>query len=230
MIYVTGDTHGLHDFDKLMWFSILHPKLDKNDFVIVCGDFGGIWADDTENALDSFSSLPFTILFVDGNHENYDRLGAYPVSEWNGGKVQIIRSDIIHLMRGQVFRIDGKTFFTFGGAESHDKENRKYGESIWYEEVPCIDEIIEAENNLERVKWNVDYVITHSCDTYSLLPPMIPFSRCEEMKENGILDEFEERLNYRHWYFGHYHRDENINDRKTLLFQQVIPIGESAEK
>ena len=100
--------------------------------------FGGIWADDTENVLDSFSSLPFTTLFVDGNHENYDRLGAYPVSEWNGGKVQIIHSDIIHLMRGQVFRIDGKTFFTFGGAESHDKENRKYGESIWYEEIDAI--------------------------------------------------------------------------------------------
>ena len=27
---------------------------------------------------------------------------------------------MIHLMRGQIFEIDGKSIFTFGGASSHD--------------------------------------------------------------------------------------------------------------
>ena len=87
----------------------------------MCGDFG-YWHDtDIErNNLDWLESQPWTTLFVDGNHSNFDRLKKLSVEEWNGGKVHKIRPHIIHLMRGQVFTINGKTFFTFGGAQSHD--------------------------------------------------------------------------------------------------------------
>ena len=37
-----------------------------------------------------------------------------------GGKIQRIRPSIIHLMRGQVYLIDGKKVFSFGGASSQD--------------------------------------------------------------------------------------------------------------
>lgn len=229
-IYVTGDTHGEIDFDKLVWFSRAHPELTKNDYVIICGDFGGVWGEDTEDTLNRFSKRPFTTLWVDGNHENYARLKQYPVSYWNGGKVQMIRPDIIHLMRGQIFNIEGNTIFTFGGAESHDKKFRTYGQSIWHQEVPNLAEIREAERNLDKVGWQVDYIITHSCDTYSLFNLLFPLYRREEMKENKILCEFEERLTYKHWYFGHYHIDGNINSKKTVLYHQVIPLGASAEQ
>ena len=54
------------------------------------------------------------------NHENFDRLYGYPQKEWHGGEVHEIRPHVLHLMRGQVFEIDGKKIFTFGGASSHD--------------------------------------------------------------------------------------------------------------
>ena len=58
---------------------------------------------------------------MQGNHENYDMIAEYPVEEWHGGKVRhIVRDKVILLERGQVFEIEGKTFFTFGGASSHD--------------------------------------------------------------------------------------------------------------
>ena len=45
----------------------------------------------------------------------------YQLEEWHGGKVRhILRDQIIYLERGQVFKIEGKKFFTFGGASSHD--------------------------------------------------------------------------------------------------------------
>ena len=45
----------------------------------------------------------------------------YNLEEWHGGKVRhILRDKIIYLERGQVFKIEGKKFFTFGGASSHD--------------------------------------------------------------------------------------------------------------
>ena len=124
MIYITGDCHG--EFEK---FDIdLFPdqkEMTKEDFMIICGDFGGIWDKEVSGGwetkmLDELESKPFTTLFVDGNHENFDRLYSYPVEEWNGGKVHKIRPSVIHLMRGQVFTIAGKKIFTFGGAKSHD--------------------------------------------------------------------------------------------------------------
>ena len=55
-----------------------------------------------------------------GNHENFDRLYQYPVEDWHSGKVHKIRESVLHLMRGQVFEIEEKKIFSFGGASSHD--------------------------------------------------------------------------------------------------------------
>lgn len=230
MIYVTGDTHGTIDFDKLVWFSIAHPRLSKNDYVIIAGDFGGVFGPGSEAMLDRFSALPMSILFVDGNHEDFPRLAAYPEEKWNGGRVHRVRQDILHLMRGQVFRLGSKTLFTFGGAESHDRAWRTEGINWWRAEKPSRADVREAVRNLDAVGWEVDYVVTHSCDTYSLrIPPILDCHR-PEMAENRLLSLFEEWLRYQHWYFGHYHCDGNLNSRKTVLFREVIPLGASAPR
>lgn len=95
------------------------------------------------------------------NHENHDALDAYPVEFWNGGKVHKISDSIIHLMRGQVFTIEGKKFFTMGGAESHDKIYRKEGISWWPREMPSNDEYEEGLANLDKVNNQVDYILSH---------------------------------------------------------------------
>ena len=108
MIYITGDTHG--DFSRFFHTELEDPGiLTRNDYVIICGDFGGIWlGDERDNErVDPLEELPYTVLFVSGNHENFEALAKYPVVEWHGGKVQFIRPNVIHLMRGQVFDIDG---------------------------------------------------------------------------------------------------------------------------
>ena len=99
MIYVTGDCH--QDFSKFSMKNFPDQKsLTKDDFVIVCGDFGGIFSTDatlrSENhILDELDARSFTTLFVDGNHENFDRLNSYPIEEWNGGNIHKIR-DVVN--------------------------------------------------------------------------------------------------------------------------------------
>ena len=39
---------------------------------------------------------------------NFDRLYAYPVEMWHGGKAHKIRPSVIHLMRGQIFELEEK--------------------------------------------------------------------------------------------------------------------------
>ena len=103
MIFVTGDTHGQADFDKLLRFARENPNLTLNDFVVITGDFSAIWDKNTlERDLQPYRELPFTVLFADGNHENFDILNSYPEEVWRGGKVHKIAPNIIHLMRGQV--------------------------------------------------------------------------------------------------------------------------------
>lgn len=116
MIFITGDTHG--DFTRFSSENFPEQKdMTKEDFVIICGDFGGVWDGSRRERywLDWLEDKPFTTLFVSGNHENYDLLAGYPVEHWHGGKVQPIRASLLHLTRGQFFQIGGKRIFTMGG-------------------------------------------------------------------------------------------------------------------
>lgn len=228
-IYVTGDTHRDVDGAKLLSFADKNPQLTKDDYVIICGDFGGVWDERTlDKDLKVYENLPFTTLFVDGNHENFRLLNSFPVTGWNGGKVHIIKPDIIHLMRGQVFGLEGHTIFTFGGATSVDKAFRREGESWWAEEMPSYEELDEGLANLRARDNKVDYIITHSCGERALMYPPLR-TRGNQMSmypENHLLSNFEDVVEYKKWYFGHYHMDGRLNDRMTVLYQDVLPLGE----
>lgn len=229
MIYVTGDTHGEVTFQKLPAFARANPQLTKRDYVIIAGDFGGVWSEKTlEEDLRPYSELPFTVLFVDGNHENFDLLNAFPVSKWKGGKVHFVREDIIHLMRGQVFELEGHTVFTFGGATSVDRGFRREGYSWWKAELPTDEDLDEALANLKRYNNKVEYIVTHSCGERALMYPPLR-TRTLQMDvypENQMLSYFEDILEYKHWYFGHYHLDGRLNDRMTVLLNEIVPLGE----
>ncbi len=227
MIYVTGDTHGRRDFVKLLYFAEANPGLTKRDYVIIAGDFGGVWSEQTlEFSLDLFSGLPFTVLFVDGNHENFDLLDAYPVQMWKGGKVHFIRPDIIHLMRGQVYTLEYRTIFTFGGGTSVDKAWRVEGESWWAREIPSEQELEEGIANLRRFGNRVDFIITHSCDERALWDARLRLTSHKTgiYEDNLMLSWFEQNVSYKHWYFGHYHVDLQLSDIKTAIYRSILPL------
>lgn len=228
MVYVTGDTHG--DIKRFKGDNNVTEKFSSNDKLIICGDFGYVFSGterEKEN-LDFLAEKPFQILFVDGNHENFDLLFSYPTEVWCGGKVHIIKRDdagnpkIIHLMRGQVFEIDNKTIFTFGGAYSIDKYMRTPYSTWWPQEMPTYDEMSEALQNLEKYHNQVDYVITHTApeETMSRFHPYHP----EEKPLNNFLEWVRESIQYKHWYFGHLHKDEELWRNQTALFLQVREI------
>lgn len=231
MIFITGDTHSNIDIKKLSNKKFpIGATLTRNDYVIIAGDFGFIWNGSKEEKwwLKWFGDKNYTILFVDGNHENFELLNSYPIEIWNGGKVHKITENIIHLMRGQVFNINGKKIFTFGGATSIDKERRTKHISWWSEELPTTAELNEGIDNLEKNNWEVDYVITHCCsgNTLRTVSAYGGFKYDYEMDIlNKYFDHIEEKLEYKHWYFGHYHLDINyILNNQTVIYQKVIDI------
>ena len=247
MIYITGDTHG-------DWMSRLNAdsfpeqkEMTKDDYVIVLGDFG-IWDNSkTENYnLDWLDNKPFTTLFISGNHSNYDILDNLPIEQWNGGNVNFIRPSIIHLMRGEVFNIENKKFFTFGGASSHDisdgileigderikQWNKDYSKmfrvnhlSWWERELPNQEEMDNGIKNLELNNNKVDYILTH-CSYTSLLKQMDGGSG---LYESDILTDYLQKIkqtvDYKQWLFGHMHINQNYYwERTTCLYEQITKI------
>lgn len=221
-LYVCGDTHGGEDLHKISSKRFPAHTLTKNDYLLICGDFGAVW---DLSATDFYlrrwyRDKPWTTLFVDGNHENHDLLATYPVSEWNGGKVHIISDSIIHLMRGQVYEIDGHKIFTMGGASSHDKQHRREGISWWAEELPSPEEFAEARANLSAHGNRVEYIFTH-CAGGKIQDLLCPHYEKDAL--TAFFDELED-IDYLHWYFGHYHMDKNPDEKHTVLFDRVLKL------
>ena len=229
-IFITGDFHGGAEYGSSRFSSKNWPLgrgLTRDDVLIVAGDVGFVWDGSNTDRywLDWFESKPWTTCFVDGNHENHWMLAELPVGEWNGGLVHVVRPHVLHLMRGEVFNIDGSTILAMGGAASHDKEYRKEGVSWWPEEIPSRDEMDHCRASLDHVGWKVDYVVTHEA------PPSIAESLCWECNRSfdddelqGFLGEVDQRLDYRTWFFGHYHDDECRDEKHRLIYRDIVPV------
>ena len=245
-IIVTGDIHG-NPFQRLNLENFPEGKtFTKEDYVIILGDFGLVWDDSAmeHSCLDWLENKPWTTLFIDGNHENYDLLNKFPIEEWGGGRVQKIRSSVIHLLRGEVYDIGGYKFLAMGGARSHDiqdgilevgdprikiwkKDNFKLFRinhiSWWEEEIPNEEERKNALKNLAENDYKVDYILTHEAPSSDvvlmdhLLYHPDEYSRWLEM-------EIRQKVKYKKWFFGHYHLNLDVNEKETCLFERRIRI------
>ena len=255
MIFVTGDCHS--EFSKLSSRYFPEQKgMTKDDLVIVCGDFGAVWnvggvSPSEQYWLSWLDRKPFTTVFVDGNHENFDRLNnEFAVVDFHGGKAHKISRSVYHLMRGEIYDFEGKKFFAFGGAASHDIPDgildpedfdtpEKFKETVskwrrqrkmfrinrvswWAEELPGDEEIQNAERNLEKANYKVDYVISH-CAPCSVVNKMF-FTQMKPDKLTAYFDELAQRLSFKKWFFGHYHGNEELFGKYILLYEQVIRI------
>jgi len=249
MVYITGDTHSI--FNRFSTRTFPEQKdMTRDDFVIICGDFGGVWCDTFEERywLDWLNQKPFTILFVDGNHENFDRLygDEFDVVNFHGGKAHKIRDNIYHLMRGHIFDLCGKKFFAFGGASSQDirdgildekdyptrkdlikdyNKRAKAGQMVrvnhlswWKEELPSIEEMTLGVKELNKHDNAVDYVISHS------LPQEI-CSLCGYHNPDTITLYFNQLLRdglvFTEWHCGHYHKEQRIMGKFYIHYKDI---------
>ena len=211
-----------------------------------------MWSRDGENKkekywLDWLENKSFTTVFVDGNHDNIPRLDSYPIKEWNGGLVNEIRPHVLRLRRGEVFTIEEKKFFAFGGASSHDisdgildyedkdwkdkakalEKQGKYmyrvkGLSWWEEELPSQDEMDNGFINLQKENNKVDYVITHSPSASVIA--LLGHGLYEQDILTQYLEEIRQLTEYKRWFMGHMHVNKAINDKDILLYEQIIRI------
>jgi len=225
LVYVTGDTHSYIDVDKITpsrWID--GRNLTKNDYLIICGDFGFIW---NESWIDQwwlkwFERQPWTTLFVVGNHDNFSLIEKYPIVDFLGGKAHKINDSVYNLKIGEMFTIEGKRFFCFGKAQSHDKWHRTKGVDWWEEEMPSEQEYIHGLDTLDRYGCQCDYIITH-CAPDSVVDALSK-GEYEHDKLTNYFEVMQDRVKFDTWFFGHYHMDKHftVNRRNyECLYQKV---------
>ena len=236
-IYVTGDTHGSLDIQKLSrknWPP--GHTLTKKDFVIILGDFGLVWHNPPSKEevywLKWLKNSNWTTLWLDGNHENHELIAQLHDRTMFVGMVGKVCDSVYHLRRGQVYTIDGKRIFTFGGALSIDKEGRTIGKSWWPGEIPTYAEMNTGLRRLECYQYNVDYILTHTAPinaannliTYIAKKEGISPRYLQDGKEKDptcqYLQSIADSTTYKKWFCGHWHEDIQF-DKLCFVYKEI---------
>lgn len=259
MFYITGDTHGEIDIQKL---SNKNLKKDicpgKGDYVIILGDFGlpFLTSDTTNDVLSDAMSLssrksylywikwlaskPYTILWVDGNHDNHPYWNEQKPTKWNGGLINIhpLAKNVIHLKRGEYYEIDGITFWTMGGAASHDKQYRTAYLNWWPEEMPNQSELQHGIDTLEQHGNKVDFILTHTMPQKliekvllagypkDIMPILMDeFNEIEPLRK--YFDIVYEAIDFKYWFCGHFHDGIKSSQYKIqILYNEIVKLND----
>lgn len=219
MIYITGDTHGLIDVSKLDFFNRTYVSSD--DVLIILGDVGITWDKKSlKDLIKIYDFLGLTIIFIDGNHENFTLLNSFPIVEKFNAKMHKISNHIYHVLRGEIMVINNKSFLCIGGARSIDRMYRKLNKSYWEEETISDEDVNNAINNLMKYNFSVDYILTHCADSKTIYDY---FGYTSDLSTDRL--KFIDKLvKYKKWYFGHYHKDKEINSKKICVYNKIFTL------
>jgi hypothetical protein len=133
----------------------------------------------------------------------------------------MISDSIIHLMRGQIYDIQGYSILTIGGAPSHDRgaatgtEKRDAHKWWWKQELPTRKEYDQAHRNLKRHNNTVDFIITHEAPGVALHRLGLP-----QNEVSNKLWELYDHTAFGMWYCGHHHIDRQYG-KVRLLYDDI---------
>ena len=221
LVYVTGDLRG--DINRFK--TAAAKKLQPGDTLLICGDFGFVWdgSKPEQKTLAKLGEKKYNICFVEGTHENFDLLNKYEVSEWNGGKVHHIGGGVYHLMRGQVFTIEGLRIFAMGGGESPDLDIRVANGNWYPEESPSQQELIEGADNMAEYNNEVDIVLTHEPSAKVKEFLQMQFTEKSRLTLlNTYFEELSAAVDFKKWYFGSLHMDKYISATQVAVFNNIL--------
>lgn len=218
MIYLLADPHGDPDFKGL------HSYLDnagEEDLLIILGDVGlRFEGTDKNRRFDAIlMGAEKNIAFIDGNHENYGYIDSFPVEDWMGGRVHRLTPHLVHMIRGEIYEIEGKSFFVMGGCKSSPKWKLQ---GLWYPgEEPTEEEVDRGIAALTAHGLSVDYIITHK---YTAKPGTGII--CPTLER--ITAFIRERVSYRKWIAGHEHRPITHTDgsKAVVIYDVLTPLSE----
>ena len=159
---VAGDEHGnKHQFEKDADFAYG----EGCDFIFVVGDFGYGWKirDDDVDDFSEFAGRvsPIPVIWLDGNHENFDHL--YLKSNVPFTPTEVA-PNCWHTPRGTILNLAGRPVVAFGGAISVDRQTmpRVEGVSWWHQEAITYGEVERFREHWDASAFSMaDVLLSH---------------------------------------------------------------------
>lgn len=237
-IFVHGDVHG--NFEWIADFC-RDNQTTTSDVLVLLGDSGILYgekADRAEQIINNYlSSLPVTILDIQGNHacppedrveEGYLKTLMKIDDEMIGIAYQQFNyPNIYHAINGNTYYLAGHPCLVVGGATSVDKEWRQLTGNYWTEhEIPSLQDM---NNILHQIHTrHFDAVFTHTVP-YEYMPRDAFMASVDQSKEKNEMEHYltrvKKEITYDHWYAGHWHIDrDNVGPNMTILFNETREI------
>lgn len=234
-LFITGDKHGIF---QLVEKFVEDYHTTKDDYLIVLGDAGvNYYNDERDQYLkNQLEALPITFLFIHGNHEMRPQtISTYELryletSELTGAfYIEPEYPSLLFVRRG-LFWFQNKRFLVCDGAYSVDKFYRlTMGWNWWPDEQMTDDDKVFIRKVIE-FNPQCDYVLSHAAPLSQ--EPRHLFMTSNQFRVDRstpeFLDEIYDSIDHDYliqWYFGHYHGDEKLPDKFTILFnsfEQVV--------
>lgn len=231
MIYITGDMHGdISQMRQVMQKINCKP----NNTLIVLGDFGANYYFDKKDDIfkNAISEYNINIFVIRGNHDGNPSLieGVEQKEKYdNIGYIEQKYPNIFYAINGNIYNIEKNQFLVLGGAYSVDKFYRLSMGYKWFSDEQMT--ISERENFLQNCPKEVDVIITHTCP-YTNIPKHLFLKTIDQSTVDNsmeyFLQEVKEKVNYKNWFFGHYHANEQIEENMYMLYDGIIkykPVG-----
>jgi predicted phosphodiesterase len=228
---ILGDVHGDWTAMNITIARAIrkHPDITH---IVQMGDFGYGWGDNkpfkaSKSFLDNEAMEVYKNaerLWLDGNHENFDKLDLDEGAWQPGWK---------YMPRGSVIEVDGYRAMFFGGASSIDKPMRIEHISWWPQESITYGQVVRT---LESVDGQIDAIFSHEH------PASVPYSdkryggKPFGDGDKNLLEVLKQKYLPKFWFFGHHHTPDTGTVDGTEwfccpiieYFQYVIWTGEKA--
>lgn len=239
-IFVKGDCHG--DLNFLISFC-KNANTSKEDVMVLLGDIGLNYNEDLREHCNfkKLAEIPITLICINGNHEKrpQDTIDCMTQEEaytyeWIEkfqcyGYVNKIASNVIFPVDG-IFKIDKFSCLGVGGAYSIDKDFRLLMGWKWFETEQLSKEeqedILMAIDNISN---QFDFVFSHTAPFSWLSQLQYLFLKIPNLKADYTMEHFLEKvknkINYKQWFFGHFHNDKQLKDNAYLLYNKIIKIN-----
>ena len=103
------------------------------------------------------------------------------------------------------------------------KGTLRWDESL-YSSVSLNDTPLEngKRGNLELADWKVDFVFTH-CTASDIAVLLGGFHENDRL--TSYFQDIRLKLEYKRWFFGHYHMDRAVTPSNICLFEQIVQIN-----
>lgn len=222
MIYLTGDLHGDMSDKRIDFFK----SLNEEDILIILGDAGIYFY---LHKIEEWNNLNLQCqtIALRGNHDNTFILHDMKKINFLGAKCYKLNNNTFIPKEGEIFTLNNKKFFVFGGALSIDKAWRTLGFDYWPDEQPNRADYQNAINNLKKVNWNIDYFLAH--DIYrDIAKRMFYINDIIDSSTSTMLGEIESQIKINggkpyEYFFGHWHKYGQFGDeiKYTCLYNEV---------